>query len=530
MRPDDAVSLAQSIVTVLGPDLASRELRVSDDELKLIESGKIDAAEDVTLKERLTAWGALRTEELFRATGSPVPPFDHLEDFWVNFYDGPRSERPTEIRRKSGHTKLLDFELTFPFGVPACALTPHSGYIEFFAQRAFDLITYKTVRDRAWNPHAFPHWAFAVDASELGPTDFDRPVLATLDPGTRPEARTALVNSFGVPSLAPKEWQEDVREAKRRLGPGQVLVVSVMGTPEMARDNAELAQQFARTAGLAVEAGADIVEANLSCPNTESEELICQNPLGARAVVEAIEVELRLSRTPLFIKISYLEPRALEELVRECAPLIQGIVAINTVSVPVTTRAGDEFFEDRPRAGLSGTPIRSLALATARQLVDLREEAFDRSDFAIIGVGGVTTSTDFDAFMEVGVDVVQSCSGAWLNPGLACEIQGIDTDQASAPERFQIALLRALADVGERDPIEAAVAAKLTPSSARVALQVFSRQGWVEQRDRVVALTGAGRRALADMMRRGVSLEGGESDGGNVDAELDRAIARLQRG
>jgi hypothetical protein len=304
-----------------------------------------------------------------------------------------------------------------------------------------------------------------------------------------------------------------------------------MGTPEKASNDEELARQFARTARLAVEAGAQIVEANLSCPNTGGE-LVCQSPQSSEMIVRKIASELRRSRTPLLIKISYLEPVVLDELMRRCGPLIQGIVAINTVSVPVVTVGGKDFFAGRPRAGLSGAAIRQLASETVRRLVDMRERNSASSDWVIVGMGGVTTPADYDTLMNVGADAVQSCSGAWLNPHLAIDIQvknGVAPANSQASEGDLLALLMTLQTTGETDLVQAGTSAQLTPSAARDALETLQAQGWVRGSDRTLSLTRSGRRALLDARHRGMPVSRGSlSVKDDVDARLLEEISRLR--
>jgi dihydroorotate dehydrogenase (NAD+) catalytic subunit len=382
------------------------------------------------------------TEEAFDSQLDARPPFDHLRDFWFNFADGPRDGVPAlEPDAPVLPTRLLNFELDFPFGVPACALTPHSGYIEYFARRGFDLLTYKTVRDRPWNPHPFPQWAFAPSVtSPFSEGDLDQQqirelVVATLDPREVADLPSAsLVNSFGVPCLPTEQWKADVAESKAILSSGQVLIVSVMGSPDGSdtHDDNELVRQFASTAAEAADSGADIVELNLSCPNTGGD-LICTKPELSAEVAKAVKQELRGWGVPIFIKIAHLQPSLLRDVVTRCQDHIEGIVAINTVPAKTVDATGKEFFSSyrrpdgrvvhRPTAGLSGCGIRSLGVGTARELVKLREKQRAESDWVIIGVGGVASPADFKSYLDEGVDAVQSCSGTWLNPQLAAEIR-----------------------------------------------------------------------------------------------------------
>jgi dihydroorotate dehydrogenase len=252
-------------------------------------------------------------------------------------------------------------------------------------------------------------------------------VHGSLVPASFEQNEISLLNSFGVPSLPVREWVEDVESAKNSLGDGQILIVSVMGSgddPEtQAAGDDELIRQFARTAALAQEAGADIIEINLSCPNTGGN-IICTSPELSARIAREVHKELARSRTPLLIKISYLRRSDLEALIAACAPYIDGIVAINSVMVPAVFRNNNDvsLFPGRTHAGLSGAAIRNLGVQTVQWLAELRE-SHKASHWVIVGVGGVVSANDYTEYRAAGADAVQSCSGAWMNPRLAWDIQ-----------------------------------------------------------------------------------------------------------
>ena len=427
---DELAALAKRVFEILPTEdpLAP----VDNDQLGRFAAGKDLGLDELALLKPLAAWVSTHSETLTEAYPGPKPPLNHLHGCWSNFYSQPLNGVPFPRDLPAAPTRLLDFELDFPIGVPACALTPQHDYVGYFADRGFDLITFKTVRDRPWNPHAFPQWAFAPGIGEplpaYDPTD---PVHPTLDPGVISDVRSAsLVNSFGVPSLAPEQWKRHVELSRSRMRPkGQVLIVSVMGSPEAPdtqRDgDAALVSQFARTAAEAEDAGAQIVELNLSCPNTGNKP-ICQDPELSASVVAAVQKELTRD-TPIFIKIGYLAPPQLQALLSECEKRISGVVAINAMPIR-SLQMGQEkpFFPDRltlddqptDQSGLSGVAIRDFGLEVTRNLVELRRSM---GDWAIVGVGGVTAPEDFQAYRDLGADAVQTCSGAWLNHMLAIE-------------------------------------------------------------------------------------------------------------
>jgi dihydroorotate dehydrogenase len=487
MPDDSALKLKSTIeglteavraaVRVGGVETVAKDLRISTENLELLRRGDwAPLIQDTSLVPRLLAWWDTSYAKLFREEDFRDLPFDPRRDFWTNFYEGPPDEDerfPPWIRQPSRPMRLNDFVLNFPFGVPACALTPNASYIEYFSMRGFDLLTYKTVRDRPWNPHPYPQWAFAnVNGTRsLTEKTTDKPVVASLTLPNEPMDGLSLVNSFGVPSLPVTEWQEDVERSRGVLRSGQVLIVSVMGSPEEAKSTKELSAQFVTAAAKARDAGADILELNFSCPNSNGgNSLICQLPEVAQAIVSAVAAELKGSGTPLFIKISYLPSPALRGLMSSCAGDIQGVVAINTVLVPVTDGQGNDFFPGRPKAGLSGPAIKKMGLHTVKQLASYREDPKLRYEYSIVGVGGIMRPDDFDEYLDAGADAAQSCSGAWLNPLLAADIRSREYNHRSE-RALETALDKLESDTNRallsRDDVPAYLKARLSRSPTR---------------------------------------------------------------
>jgi dihydroorotate dehydrogenase len=235
-------------------------------------------------------------------------------------------------------------------------------------------------------------------------------------PGS-PEVST--VNSFGVPSLPPDEWMADLERSLAAVGDDQLLLVSVMGEADAATG---LVEDFTRTALLAQEAGAAVVELNLSCPNTLDPSAsgvrppLCLDADATVAVVEGVRRALD-DRTALVAKLSWLDEPGLAALVPRLAPLVDGIAGINTLQSRVRRSDGEPTFPGRELAGLSGAAVRDAALDFTRRLVALRETG--GRHFDVLAMGGVTDPASFEALFALGADAVQSASGAFANPFLA---------------------------------------------------------------------------------------------------------------
>lgn len=97
-------------------------------------------------------------------------------------------------------------------------------------------------------------------------------------------------------------------------------------------------------------------------------------------------------------------------------------------------RTKDELSEEEViESVLSGEVIREYGLSVAEQLVQLRDT--NNYDYVIIGVGGVMSLRDFYAYLAKGVDVVQSCTGAWINPDLAIKIRSAQSEDKTGATR-----------------------------------------------------------------------------------------------
>jgi dihydroorotate dehydrogenase len=354
------------------------------------------------------------------AAGVPTPTYDVLGSYRENLTTpgGPRlARRPVAGGRR---WRVLGRDVGFPIGVPACVLNGSEEWVRHFAANGYSVLTYKTVRSRAHEPNAQPNWVFAARQTRPLPPGAAAEVTADpwdwVPPGS-PEVST--VNSFGVPSLPPDEWMADLERSLAAVGDDQLLLVSVMGEADAATG---LVEDFTRTALLAQEAGAAVVELNLSCPNTLDPSAsgvrppLCLDADATVAVVEGVRRALD-DRTALVAKLSWLDEPGLAALVPRLAPLVDGIAGINTLQSRVRRSDGEPTFPGRELAGLSGAAVRDAALDFTRRLVALRETG--GRHFDVLAMGGVTDPASFEALFALGADAVQSASGAFANPFLA---------------------------------------------------------------------------------------------------------------
>jgi len=323
--------------------------------------------------------------------------------------------------------RFLDFPLNSPLGVPAGPLL-NSRWISLYAGLGFDVPIYKTVRSGARPSHPAPNCMFLDDPGDLSAERFGERLTA-VDAMPDDASRISITNSFGMPSRAPAVWQADMEQARAACGAGQVFVASAVGTP----NGLDLAGDFARTAAMCREAGAQVVEINLSCPNVTSREgELFTDAEAARKVCR--ETAKALRDTPLMVKVGYyVDVKAMAEVMRAIAPHVAAVAGINTLSFEVVKRDGSQALpgEGRLRSGVCGAAIRACGLSQVTDLAALK--AAQRYDFALVGVGGIMTPADADAYLTAGADVVMSATGAMWDPYLAAKWRAAHGLAAAAP-------------------------------------------------------------------------------------------------
>jgi dihydroorotate dehydrogenase len=365
-----------------------------------------------------------RTDDIDRASFRPTYRTDR--SFEWNYENGPDFDGPWPEVPDTPLKTFFGMPVRARYGVAASILV-NSRWIGTYARLGFDILTYKTVRSVARLCHAPPNLLFLDDDSVAATiADAAAPaILAAKHP--RDPLAASSGGSFGIPSIAPERWQPDIAAAKRALGQGQVLIVSVVGTAQPGLSDEAFIDDFAGLAGIVSANGADAVEVDLSCPNVARREgeVFLDFPLAARI---ARAVKSAAGGKPVLLKVGeFPDAGKIEAFLDRVAGDADGVVMMNAPSRRILDRSGAPAFgAGRERAGVTGGAIKSIALRaveTAAAVVAKR-----RSPLKIIGVGGVACARDVRDFLNVGAYAAQSATAAAWNPGLAAAIK------AEAPE------------------------------------------------------------------------------------------------
>ena len=340
-----------------------------------------------------------------------------------NYEHGPQWPGALPPVPATPRKRFFGLDVASRIGISA-GLLLNAQWIGFYARCGFDILTYKTVRSRRRECQPMPNWLFIAptDAAHVG--EAGRALHARPQPaGSDPREWTSTV-SYGMPSRDPAVWMADVAHARTLLASGQALIVSVVASPDGSWSRDDIVRDFGALAAMAREAGAHIVEANLSCPNVRSAEgdLFLDAEMSGRIAAALCSGAGTL---PVLLKIGHVpDDERLLALLHAVAGHASGLVVVNGVSRPVIADDGAAAFgEGRRQAGILGRGIHAIGVSdVARSLALIRRE---RLDLQVAGVGGIAGADDAAAYFEAGACAVLLGSAPMYDPSLAVHIKAL---------------------------------------------------------------------------------------------------------
>ena len=309
-----------------------------------------------------------------------------------------------------GHFHFLGKKVASPLGVAAGPLL-NGHWVLYYASLGFDVLTYKTVRSRERTCYEMPN-LLPVRQGEGFDWNRNRVLLGS----EHMDGSWAV--SFGMPSRSPDFWTEDIAWTRKRLSPEKLLSVSVVATPEASTSLSDLAMDYARTAELAVESGADVIEANFSCPNVDSPDgQLYQNPDACVSVAKAIRE--RIGEIPLILKIGELSGEAcIVELFSKLENHAQAFSMINCLAARVNDEKGNWFFQGAQR-GIAGPMISSRVVEQVTSFTRIKRE--NKFEMEVISVGGIRDYGGIQTHLNLGAHAVHVATAAMLNTRMAID-------------------------------------------------------------------------------------------------------------
>lgn len=200
-----------------------------------------------------------------------------------------------------------------------------------------------------------------------------------------------ILNAMGLPNPGIGVFAHEIRQSKSLLH--VPIVVSVYGFSE---------DEYASVAEKAVEAGADAVELNVSCPHVrETGSEIGQNARILSRVVRFVKAKVD---APVFVKLSPNVTSIVEMAEAAARHGADGLTVANTVrAMAIDVETALPILGNRV-GGLSGMATKPIAV---RCVYDVHENV----DLPIIGCGGIGSAEDAVEFILAGASAVQIGSG-----------------------------------------------------------------------------------------------------------------------
>lgn len=350
--------------------------------------------------------------------------YDPAKTFDDNFSNGPfnTANKIFASDTQSPKYNFVGHKINSPFGIAAGILL-NSNHVKHAFDMGFDVVCYKTQRSTTFPCNEYPNVVYLEVNGDLTLEMASKPIVG-YSKTDKSFKEVTVTNSFGVPSKGPDFWVDDLKKALSYQGNGQLLIMSVVGTIQKGFTEEDYFNDFAKTAKMAVDNGAKVVEVNLSCPNVASEGVLCYTKASVIEICK--KTKKAIGNVPLIAKLGYFSKEQqdnLEATIIEASAYLSAVSVINTIAAPIVDKDGSQLLpgKGRLKSGVCGKGIKWAGLDMVERIHKIRKE--NNLDIQIIGVGGVMSVKDFNEYRNKGADLVQSATAVMWNDNLANEIK-----------------------------------------------------------------------------------------------------------
>jgi len=194
-----------------------------------------------------------------------------------------------------------------------------------------------------------------------------------------------MLNAMGIPNMGAEAFVQELKKAKK----GKAALIASVGGKSV--------EEYVDVVNVLKEAGPDLFELNISCPNVGTGMAIGKDPAMTRELVEKVKAATDI---PFSVKVTPNADKMVEVAKAAEGAGADAITAINTLGpgMVIDVDKGKIVLTNKT-GGLSGPAIKSVAV---RCVYDIRKVV----DIPIIGVGGVMTGRDAAELLMAGASAV----------------------------------------------------------------------------------------------------------------------------
>ena len=213
--------------------------------------------------------------------------------------------------------------------------------------------------------------------------------------------RTGFVGFKNMEQIAEHPLNENLAAIKKLKEdyPNKVIIASIMGQNE---------QEWRDLAKLVTEAGADMIEMNLSCPQMTSHDMgsdVGVNPVLVEKYCRAVRESTDL---PILSKMTPNQKSMIPSVIASKKGGADGIATINTVKsivdVDIDKFVGTPIVNGKSSvSGYSGKAVKPIALRFVHEIASNEET----KDMPISGIGGIENYVDAVEFFLLGASTLQ---------------------------------------------------------------------------------------------------------------------------
>lgn len=212
----------------------------------------------------------------------------------------------------------------------------------------------------------------------------------------------SLIVNYGLKNQGVDIIRKRIRTQKRSIP----LVINIAKTND-ARIKGDASIEDYNKSFVKLQPLADVININISCPNTGDGQLLCESPFLLNKLLK--KISQNKVKKPVILK---LKPDLSDELLKEVIetvkkyPIVKGFIISNLTRNRNLLKKTDPKSVAQYSGGVSGKPMRELSNKMIKTIYKMT-----KGKYVIIGVGGVFEAKDAYEKICLGASLVELATG-----------------------------------------------------------------------------------------------------------------------